>query len=171
MALGDYMEIHPGEIVLREFHWQFRRPYWSQDWRSCPIFINWFLPTWCRFHLLNFSKIHLENSGASWWVLKKQILHFHWPISIAQRTKHLKVQLDNTAKENKNHTVLYFFGYIVSRLKWFLTVQINFLLVGHTHKDIDQWHSLAHEMFRYNRNTLHEMIGVYLKVYIESLIL
>ena len=83
---------------------------------------------------------------------------------LAQRTKHLKVQLDNSGKENKNHTVLYFFGYIVSKLTWFLTVQINFLIVGHTHEDVDQWHSLAQKLYTFDRSTFGDLKAVYRNV-------
>lgn len=77
------------------------------------------------------------------------------------------MQLDNSGKENKNHTMFYIFGYMVSKLSWFLTVQINFLIVGHTHEDVDQWHSIAQKLYTYDRNTLDDMKAVYRAVSIS----
>ena len=50
---------------------------------------------------------------------------------------HLYVQLDNCWRENKNK---YFFAYLclLVELKVFVDVEVNFLMVGHTHEDIDQ---------------------------------
>ena len=52
----------------------------------------------------------------------------------------LYIQLDNTARENKNSTV---FGYLSMLVKQgvFRKVKVNFLLVGHTHDHIDQMFS------------------------------
>ncbi|XP_064397846.1 uncharacterized protein LOC135344551 [Halichondria panicea] len=49
----------------------------------------------------------------------------------------LNIQLDNTAKENKNKFFLGFCALLVER-KIFTKVRVNFLPVGHTHEDIDQ---------------------------------
>ena len=46
------------------------------------------------------------------------------------------IQADN-ASDNKNYAVLLFFGLLVKH-KYVELVQISFLLVGHTHEDIDQ---------------------------------
>ena len=48
----------------------------------------------------------------------------------------LFVQLDNTAKDNKNNATLGYFAYLVAS-GVFLTVIVSFLPVGHTHEDID----------------------------------
>ena len=48
----------------------------------------------------------------------------------------LHVQLDNTTKDNKNHTVFAFLAWLVQSGK-FHKVKVSFLPVGHTHEDID----------------------------------
>ena len=52
----------------------------------------------------------------------------------------LYVQLDNTARGNKNSTV---FGYLSMLVEKgiFKKIKVNFLLVGHTHDHIDQMFS------------------------------
>ena len=52
-----------------------------------------------------------------------------WPVE-------LYVQLDNTAKDNKNKATLGYFGYLVGS-GVFKRVIVSFLPVGHTHEDID----------------------------------
>ena len=54
----------------------------------------------------------------------------------------LYVQLDNTARENKNWIV---FGYLNMLLDRgiFKTIKVNFLLVGYTHDHIDQMFSMS----------------------------
>lgn len=49
----------------------------------------------------------------------------------------LFLQVDNTTKQNKNK---YLFGYLALLVEWncFETVIVSFLMVGHTHEDIDQ---------------------------------
>ena len=49
----------------------------------------------------------------------------------------LFIQLDNTCRENKNQFVLTFLAVVV-QLGLFKEVQVGFLMVGHTHEDIDQ---------------------------------
>jgi hypothetical protein len=55
--------------------------------------------------------------------------------------EHLWVQADNASGENKNHTVLAYCAWLVSR-GVFKTVQVNHLLVGHTHEDIDAFFAI-----------------------------
>ena len=50
--------------------------------------------------------------------------------------ENLHVQLDNTVKDNKNHTVLGFLAWLVAQ-GHFHSVTVSFLPVGHTHEDID----------------------------------
>jgi hypothetical protein len=50
--------------------------------------------------------------------------------------EHLWIQADNCTGANKNHVVLAFCGWLVAT-GVFKTVQLNCLLVGHTHEDID----------------------------------
>lgn len=54
----------------------------------------------------------------------------------------LVLQLDNTAKENKNNLVIKYCGLLV-RMDVFKEVQIVFLPVGHTHAKIDQRFSVV----------------------------
>ncbi|KAL3700876.1 hypothetical protein R1sor_018898 [Riccia sorocarpa] len=46
------------------------------------------------------------------------------------------LQMDNSAKDNKNVHVLAFCSKLVIR-GVFETVEVNFLMVGHTHEDVD----------------------------------
>lgn len=62
-------------------------------------------------------------------LLKLQDLREVW-------AENLHVQLDNTIKDNKNHTVLGFLAWLVAR-GHFHSVTVCFLPVGHTHEDID----------------------------------
>ena len=48
----------------------------------------------------------------------------------------LHLQLDNTTKDNKNHTVFAFLAWLVQSGN-FHKVTVSFLPVGHTHEDID----------------------------------
>ena len=50
--------------------------------------------------------------------------------------KHLVLQMDNSAKDNKNQTMLAFSSDLVAR-GIFETVTMSFLMKGHTHEDID----------------------------------
>ena len=49
----------------------------------------------------------------------------------------LYVQLDNTPQENKNHVLIAYLSMLVEK-KVFKKVKLGFLLVGHTHNQIDQ---------------------------------
>ena len=51
--------------------------------------------------------------------------------------RHLVIQSDNTVAQAKNQDVSFFFAFLVSR-RLFLSVNLMFLVVGHTHEDIDQ---------------------------------
>ena len=48
---------------------------------------------------------------------------------------HLLLQLDNAASDNKNHYVFMFLSLLIV-LGVFTTIEVGFLLVGHTHEDI-----------------------------------
>ena len=50
--------------------------------------------------------------------------------------KHLVLQMDNSAKDNKNQTMMAYCSNLVAR-GVFETVTMSFLMVGHTHEDID----------------------------------
>jgi len=51
--------------------------------------------------------------------------------------RHLVIQSDNTVAKAKNQYVAMFLAFLVSR-RLFLSVNLTFLIVGHTHEDIDQ---------------------------------
>ena len=58
------------------------------------------------------------------------------PVPAKQLPPILQMQLDNAAGDNKNRYVFAFFSLLV-HLGIFREVYVNFLLVGHTHEDID----------------------------------
>jgi hypothetical protein len=51
--------------------------------------------------------------------------------------KKLYLQLDNCGRENKNKAVMAYVSWLINR-KIFISVEVSFLPVGHTHEDIDQ---------------------------------
>ena len=59
----------------------------------------------------------------------------------------LVVQMDNTTKENKNHTVMASLAYLV-KMDFFKKVYANFLIVGHTHNEIDRCFSVISQRIR-----------------------
>jgi hypothetical protein len=72
----------------------------------------------------------------------------------------LCIQADNYGGENKNK---YLFGLYVTLvgLGYFEEVKIGFLLVGHTHSDIDQWFScISHVLKEDDINSLSELLGL-----------
>ena len=52
----------------------------------------------------------------------------------------LYLQLDNSAKDNKNKYLMTFF-FLLTTWGVFEEIQASFLLVGHTHEDIDAYFS------------------------------
>ena len=54
----------------------------------------------------------------------------------------LVIQMDNTAKDNKNHNLLGFASMLLSG-GYFQEIEAHFLPVGHTHQEIDQSFSLV----------------------------
>ena len=77
----------------------------------------------------------------------------------------LYVQLDNTARENKNSTV---FGYLSMLVDQgvFTKIKVNFLLVGHTHDHIDQMFStFSRQLSRYNAFTLPHLVTIICEAY------
>lgn len=100
---------------------------------------------------------HLDKSGNLLYICVKLM-------STEDRPKHLQIQLDNCSRENKNQTVFQLAGYLVSVLKWYMTVQINFLLVGHSHDEIDRWHSESAPLRFKNSRTLETFLNNYREV-------
>ena len=70
--------------------------------------------------------------------LKEQTLN----LGHSFRFEAIYIQLDNTAKDNKNRYMFAFCEYLVF-LGVFKTVTVSFLPVGHTHEDIDRKFSLV----------------------------
>lgn len=70
----------------------------------------------------------------------------------------LFIQLDNTCRENKNQYVLCFFAAMV-QLGLFTEIQLGFLMVGHTHEDIDQLFSCVSRHL--NRHSAYKLPGWY----------
>lgn len=52
----------------------------------------------------------------------------------------LLLQLDNSAKDNKNESMMAFFS-LLTHHSVFNEIQVGFLLIGHAHEDIDTYFS------------------------------
>jgi hypothetical protein len=63
------------------------------------------------------------------------------------RPAHLWIQADNCGGDNKNHAVLAFCGFLVGR-GVFKTAQLNHLVVGHTHEDIDAFFAVISRLLK-----------------------
>ena len=61
--------------------------------------------------------------------------------------KKLFLQLDNSAKDNKNRYVMAFCSLLTTR-RVFKEVIVGFLIVGHTHKDIDAHFSYLSKLLK-----------------------
>lgn len=74
--------------------------------------------------------------------------------------RHIVLQADNTVAQCKNAEVLTFLAHIVGKGK-FSTATLNFLMVGHTHEDVDQLFGLicASVLRRFCWETLDDLIG------------
>ncbi|KAL5012708.1 hypothetical protein ScPMuIL_011259 [Solemya velum] len=82
---------------------------------------------------------HLESS-AFYNILKNQFENVIFSKREAREKRlppTLYVQLDNTCRENKNKYFLGMMAYLVKK-KFVREIWVSFLLVGHTHEDIDQ---------------------------------
>ena len=80
--------------------------------------------------------------------------------------RHLVLQVDNTVSQAKNGFVGAFCAYVVAK-QMFQTVTMNYLMVGHTHEDIDQVFSLlvSQVVRRYRYETVQD-----LKQYMEAVL-
>jgi hypothetical protein len=58
------------------------------------------------------------------------------PVSSTSLTSILKVQMDNASRYNKNQLLFFFWSLLVAK-GIFREVTMNFMLLGHTHNDID----------------------------------
>ncbi|CAM6082336.1 unnamed protein product [Calypogeia fissa] len=73
--------------------------------------------------------------------------------------RHLHLQLDNSWKDNKNQTVIAFYSQLVGR-GVFQTITLSFLMVGHTHEDVDALFSrVGVKIHNREVSTLHSMMA------------
>ena len=77
-------------------------------------------------------------------VLRRTLKKIHTEFGFLPPVLHL--QLDN-ASDNKSQLFLAFLAYLVQE-GVFLKVKLSYLLVGHTHKDIDQYFSVISRSFK-----------------------
>ena len=74
---------------------------------------------------------------------------------------HLLLQLDNAASDNKNRYVFMFLS-LLTALGVFITIEVGFLLVGHTHEDIDGTYGrMSSNLKSKDIYSLHEMMDTY----------
>lgn len=89
------------------------------------------------------------------------ILHYiitKWEGDLSQV---LYLQLDNTARENKNQTLLAYLSMLVEK-EIFKKIKVGFLLVGHTHDHIDQMFSVfSKRLSREDAFTLPKMASIF----------
>eukprot|EP00795_Rhopilema_esculentum_P008448 gene8448-14434_t len=77
----------------------------------------------------------------------------------------LYLQLDNCWRENKNRYIFAFLAWLVQK-DVVRKVKLSFLMVGHTHEDIDQMFSRnAVQLHKENAVTLPQLEGVFRKAY------
>jgi hypothetical protein len=60
---------------------------------------------------------------------------------------HLWIQADNCGGDNKNHVIIAFCAMLVAK-GVFRTAQVNTLVVGHTHEDIDAFFGLLSRILK-----------------------
>ena len=65
--------------------------------------------------------------------------------------ENLLLQLDNCARENKNRYLFAYLSLLVAR-GVFKTIQLGFVMVGHTHEDIDAMFSIFSQKLRVGQN-------------------
>ena len=78
--------------------------------------------------------------------------------------KKLYLQLDNSTKDNKNKYLMAFLSLLTIR-GVFKKIQVGFLLVGHTHEDIDAYFSHLSKALK-SRNTF--VVADLIKAFMES---
>ena len=78
--------------------------------------------------------------------------------------KNLYLQLDNSSKDNKNQYLMAFLSLLTTR-GVFKEIQVGFLLVGHTHEDIDAYFSHLSKSLK-SKNTF--VVADLMKAFMES---
>jgi hypothetical protein len=76
----------------------------------------------------------------------------------------LFLQLDNSAKDNKNRFVMAFYSLLTAR-RIFKEVTVGFLVVGHTHEDIDAYFNYLSKLLK-KRNTY--VLADLMKAFMDS---
>jgi hypothetical protein len=98
---------------------------------------------WCTMLFLS---SELENHGSdAFCEMLVRTLQKVYELSQQSRRpfpQHLVIQSDNTTAQAKNQYACSFLAYLVCTFK-FVTVTLNFLMVGHTHEDVDQLFALV----------------------------
>jgi hypothetical protein len=78
--------------------------------------------------------------------------------------KRLYLQLDNSAKDNKNRFVMAFCSLLIAR-DIFKEVTVGFLIIGHTHEDIDAYFSYLSKLLK-QKNTY--VLADLMKAFMDS---
>lgn len=74
--------------------------------------------------------------------------------------KHLKITCDNTVGQNKNNITLWFLVYLVI-CGYYETIELNFMIAGHTKFNVDSYIGLIKKLFRKTEvNCLDDFIKV-----------
>ena len=76
----------------------------------------------------------------------------------------LYLELDNSAKDNKNKYIMAFLSLLTAR-GVFKEIQVGFLLVGHTHEDIDAYFSHLSKALK-SKNTF--VLADLMKAFMQS---
>ena len=97
----------------------------------------WCLPQWSSSSKVTLTAITL----AIQYVQAMNRTSCEWQGSRTYLPPKLQLQLDNTAKDNKNHFLLGYCALLLSE-GLFEEVEVFFLPVGHTHNEVDQMFSL-----------------------------
>jgi hypothetical protein len=76
--------------------------------------------------------------------------------------KKLLLQMDNCVKDNKNQHLLVFLSLLIMK-EVFEEVQLGFLVVGHTHEDIDEnFGYLLKKLKEHNNYVLADLIKAFM---------
>ena len=103
------------------------------------------------FSMLTISHTDISKSGSTTVDLVAHILTELHQLGVSLSDAHMHCQLDNTASTNKNNTLLLFLAAMVAA-GLICTFTANFLRVGHTHEDTDQFFG---ELAKWVKKRLH----------------
>ena len=106
------------------------------------VYGHFFYGLWCIPQWSSSSNITLTAiTAAIKYVQERNAQDPQWASSKTHLPPKLQLQLDNTAKDNKNHFLLGYCGLLLAE-GLFEEVEVFFLPVGHTHNEVDQVFSL-----------------------------